>query len=146
MILESEQLLNKTLSDRASRANSENQESQAKFLPGRSIRIPFIRYITVKMEIVGLGLQSIDLSTDNVILNETDTMFILDLESNVVSQEDHDEYDRIKENNKIYIEVRIMLQKSNKNYHFSYVKIDKRMIYISNVVCKLSMIYLNMNT
>ena len=97
MILESEQLLNKTLSDRASRANSENQESQAKFLPGRSMR---------------LGLESIDLLTGNVALNETDTMFILDLESHVVSQADHVEYDRIKENNKIYTKVRTMLQKS----------------------------------
>jgi hypothetical protein len=35
LILESEQLLNKTLTDQISRANSENQESQAKFLPGR---------------------------------------------------------------------------------------------------------------
>jgi hypothetical protein len=61
------------------------------------------------MEYVGFGLQSMDLLTDNVILNETDTVFILDLESNIVSQEDHDEYDRIKKNNKIYMEVRATL-------------------------------------
>jgi hypothetical protein len=63
----------------------------------------------MKMEYVGFGLQSMDLLTDNVILNETDTVFILDLESNVVSQEDHDEYDRIKKHNKIYMEVRATL-------------------------------------
>lgn len=58
------------------------------------------------MGYVGLGLQCTNLLTDSVILNETDTIFILDLESHVVSQEDHDTYDRINKNNKIYMEVR----------------------------------------
>jgi hypothetical protein len=35
LILESEHLLSKTHNDRTSHTNSENQESQAKFLPGR---------------------------------------------------------------------------------------------------------------
>ncbi len=55
---------------------------------------------------VGLGLQWIDSLTDNIILSETETIFILDLDSNVISQEDTDEYNRVDEKNKIYIEVR----------------------------------------
>lgn len=41
-------------------------------------------------------------------LSETETIFILDLESNMISQEDHDEYERIKEKNKTYIEVSLV--------------------------------------
>jgi len=55
---------------------------------------------------LGLGLQWIDSLTDNVLLSETETIFILDLDSNVISQEDNDEYNRINEKNKIYMEVR----------------------------------------
>jgi hypothetical protein len=51
-------------------------------------------------------LQWIDSLTDNVLLSETETIFILDLDSNVISQEDNDEYNRINEKNKIYMEVR----------------------------------------
>jgi hypothetical protein len=55
---------------------------------------------------LGLGLQWIDSLTDNVLLSETETIFILDLDSNVISQEDNNEYNRINEKNKIYMEVR----------------------------------------
>ncbi len=51
-------------------------------------------------------MQWTDLLTDNVVLSETETMFILDLNSTVVSQEDYEEYNRIDEKNKIYMEVR----------------------------------------
>ncbi len=51
-------------------------------------------------------MQWIDSLTDNVLLSETETIFILDLDSNVISQEDNDEYNRINEKNKIYMEVR----------------------------------------
>lgn len=57
------------------------------------------------MKSVGLGLQCTDSLPDDVMLSETETIFILDLESNTISQEDHDEYERIKEKNKIYAEV-----------------------------------------
>jgi hypothetical protein len=40
------------------------------------------------------------------LLSETETIFILDLDSNVISQEDNNEYNRINEKNKIYMEVR----------------------------------------
>ena len=60
------------------------------------------------MESLGLGLQDIDSLTDDVMLSETETIFILDLEGNAVSQEDEQEYEKIKEKNKIYIEVSLM--------------------------------------
>lgn len=37
LVLESEQLLSKTHKDKISHTNSENQECQAKFLPGRHL-------------------------------------------------------------------------------------------------------------
>ena len=55
----------------------------------------------------GPGLQCADQLTDNVMLSETETMFVLDLRSNIVSQDDHDEYDKIHDKNKVYIEVRV---------------------------------------
>jgi hypothetical protein len=61
--------------------------------------------LTTKCDI-GLGLQWIDSLPDNVLLSETETIFILDLSSNVVSQEDNDEYNKTNQKNKIYMEVR----------------------------------------
>ncbi|CAF0938689.1 unnamed protein product [Rotaria sordida] len=86
IILESEYLLSQTHNDRISRTDNEHEECQAKFLPG-------------------LGLQWIDSLTDNVLLNETETIFILDLTSYIVWQEDNDEYNKINEKNKIYMDL-----------------------------------------
>ena len=54
---------------------------------------------------LGFLVASVDLSADAVGLTETDTIFILDLISDVVSQEDHDEYVAVRQKNQIYIEV-----------------------------------------
>lgn len=43
---------------------------------------------------------------DDIVLTETETMFILNLTSDIISQEDNDEYNKINERNKIYMEVR----------------------------------------
>ncbi|CAF0742012.1 unnamed protein product [Adineta steineri] len=85
IILESEHLFNKTQNERTSHHNNENQEFQATFLPG-------------------FGLQCInDVLADTIVLSETETMFILNLNSIVVTQNDHEEYNRIDERNKIYM-------------------------------------------
>ncbi|CAF4199724.1 unnamed protein product, partial [Adineta steineri] len=63
IILESEHLFNKTQNERTSHNNNENQEFQATFLPG-------------------FDLQSInDVLTDTIVLSETETIFILNLNS-----------------------------------------------------------------
>lgn len=95
---------------------------------------------------VGLGLEDINSLPDDVMLNETETIFILNLEGNTVSQEDEHDYETIKERNKIYIEVSfIRNQSSSQTNNFSWIIIDKEMICIPNVVCKHSIIYQNMN-
>ncbi|CAF4292487.1 unnamed protein product [Rotaria sp. Silwood2] len=86
IILESEYLLNQTQNDRTSHTDNENEEYQAKFLPG-------------------LGLQWVDSLRDNVLLSETETIFILDLTSHIVWQEDSDGYNQINEKNKIYMDL-----------------------------------------
>jgi len=85
-ITASEQLLNRTLQDKISYISNENDESQAKFLPGAMYNYE-------------------NVLADNVILSETETIFILNLESNIISQEDHDEYAKNKEKNRIYMTV-----------------------------------------
>ncbi|CAF3432160.1 unnamed protein product [Rotaria sp. Silwood1] len=88
IILESEYLLSQTHNNRKSRTDNENEEYQANFLPG-------------------FGLQWIDSLTDNILLSETETIFILDLTSHIVWQEDNDEYNKLCENrqgNDLYIE------------------------------------------
>jgi hypothetical protein len=70
-------------------------------------RVDRKEYSIVSIEyVVGLGLKWMDSSIDNVLLSETETMFILNLDSHVVSQEDNDQYNQINEKNKIYMEVR----------------------------------------
>lgn len=88
-IMESEQLLNRTLNDKISYMSNENHESQAKFLPGRMYNFESVL-------------------PDYVVLNETETIFILNLESNVVSQEDYNEYNETNEKNQIYLKVSLI--------------------------------------
>lgn len=55
---------------------------------------------------IGVGIKSTDdLSTDYIVLNETETIFILDLSSYIVGYEDNSELDKINEKNKIYTNV-----------------------------------------
>ena len=97
------------------------------------------------MKSVGLGLQCTDSLPDDVMLSETETIFILDLESNTISKEDHDEYERIKEKNKIYAEVSFNRRTVQCNDRFSWATIGKEVICTSNVVCKLLTNFSNMN-
>ncbi|UJR28757.1 hypothetical protein I4U23_009983 [Adineta vaga] len=86
IIMESEYLFSKTHNDRTPRTDSSNQIVPATFLPG-------------------LDLQSTESLMDFIELNETGTMFILNLNSSVVTHNDHDEYNTIKEKNEIYLEL-----------------------------------------
>ena len=58
---------------------------------------------------VELGQQCLNLLINSALLIETETIVILDLMSHIVRSEDKDEYNRINEKNKIYLNVRRLL-------------------------------------
>ncbi|CAF0934897.1 unnamed protein product [Adineta ricciae] len=87
ILLESEHLLTKTYSNRTSCIGVDNQITQATFQ-------------------FGIDLQRTDSTTDCIVLNETETIFILNLTSSVITPSDNEtEYRRTNEKNQAYLEL-----------------------------------------
>ena len=101
IIAEGEHWLAQSQHDLSSQSSSVRGAVPAKFLPGMNYR----KRHSIGNSHLGLQWQEVDSSSQAIFLSETETIFIVDMTSHVVSPEDTEEYHVTEQKNRIYLQV-----------------------------------------